>query len=120
MFRHLRGKSIQTTVNRALAVFLLLLLTVSVLGVLSSRSAKLEIERINRIAVDQSDYAQTADRNRLNAMIAMITFEKVHVSRQADEATKRALLKEIDEHIGKAGEYLERFQKMPMLATEEG
>ncbi|WP_256659201.1 methyl-accepting chemotaxis protein [Pseudomonas sp. A-1] len=120
MFSYLRGKSIQATVNRAVVVFLLLLLTVSVLGVMSSHSAKLEIERINRIAVDQSDYAQAADRNRLNAMIALFSYERLLGNRQADEAAKRARLAEADEHIGKSVEYLERFQKMPVLSAEEG
>ncbi|MBV2132288.1 HAMP domain-containing protein [Pseudomonas sp. MAP12] len=53
-------------------------------------------------------------------MIAMITYERLQGSRQADEASKRKLLEEIDEHIGKSADYLERFQKMPVLVSDEG
>ncbi len=116
MFSYLQGIRIRQLVNVALLLCMSLFVAIGVLGLLATLSANRQLELLDRVAIDQSDYAQAGNRHLLNAMLAGVDYQ----NRLEEGRAAAAQLAVMDEHLAEAADYLARFRAMPVLESAEG
>lgn len=113
MFNALRKVSLRKTVDIVLVVCVCLITGIASLGWLSQKAADQQIEIINRVAVNQSDYAQTGNRQLLKAMLSGIA--AVDALRNSKLSDSAGYLQDMNNDILRAEEFFSLFKQMPPL-----
>lgn len=116
MFDVLKRISIQKAVDVALIICLLLMSGLATLGWLNQKAADRQIEVVNRVGVNQSDYAQTGNRQLLKAMLSGIN--AVDMLNHAEAVKAATYLQDMQTDIARAEEFFMLFKAMPALDSQ--
>lgn len=111
MFNALRKVSLRKTVDIVLVVCVCLITGIASLGWLSQKAADQQIEIINRVAVNQSDYAQTGNRQLLKAMLSGIA--AVDALRNSKLSDSAGYLQDMNNDILRAEEFFHYLSRCP-------
>lgn len=113
MFDVLKNVSIRKTVDAALVICLFLMIGIATLGWLNQKAADRQFEIVNRIGVNQSDYAQTGNRQLLKAVLSGIN--AADMLKRSEPSVAANHLKEMQDDIARAEEFFNLFKSMPEL-----